>query len=99
MAGRMLTDIDLVKELRLRRWARQNYVAPSLRENTWHPVVLDEMQARDAELRELLDDSAIGQRLVPLAPTTQHRVDAAHQSIARPNWLSVPQESFVYIPG
>ncbi len=99
MAGRMLTDVDLLKELRLRRWARQNYVPPSQRESTWHPIVLSEMRARDAELQELLDDASAAHHYVPLAPTTLHRVDAAHSVVARPNLLNVPQESFVYIPG
>ncbi len=35
-------DLDFIEELRLRRWARQNYVPPEQRDVSWHPVVLDE---------------------------------------------------------
>jgi hypothetical protein len=42
--------IDFVRELRLRQWARQNFVPGEQRKSTWHPVVLDEMRNRDREL-------------------------------------------------
>jgi hypothetical protein len=38
--------------LRLRRWARQNYVPPEQRDSSWHPVVLDEMDRKDLEVTE-----------------------------------------------
>jgi hypothetical protein len=41
--------IDLIEELRLRRWARENYVPSSERDSTWHPVILDEMNRKDRE--------------------------------------------------
>jgi hypothetical protein len=41
--------LDLIEEFRLRRWARENYVPQEVRPRGWHPVILDEMQARDAE--------------------------------------------------
>lgn len=44
------TTIDFVRELRLRQWARHNYVVAAARKATWHPVVLDEMRLRDVEL-------------------------------------------------
>ena len=47
-----MTRLDLVRELALRRWARENYVRASERRPTWHPVVLQEMQARDQEQAE-----------------------------------------------
>ncbi|RMG40684.1 MAG: hypothetical protein D6725_02950, partial [Planctomycetota bacterium] len=44
-------DVRLLAEWMLRRWARENHVAPALRGTTrWHPVVLDEFQRIDAEL-------------------------------------------------
>jgi hypothetical protein len=49
MATRVSTDLDLIEELRLRRWARENYVPHSQREITWHPVVHDEMRRKDQE--------------------------------------------------
>jgi hypothetical protein len=42
-------QIDLIEELRLRRWARENYVPPDRRSRTWHPVVHEEMKKKDHE--------------------------------------------------
>lgn len=41
--------LDLVEEIRLRTWARKNYTDPEQRDNSWHPVVLEEMKRRDRE--------------------------------------------------
>ncbi len=53
------TPVSLIQELRLRLWARRNYVPAELRrDDEWHPLVLDEMRCRDAErLDELLAES------------------------------------------
>jgi hypothetical protein len=45
-------DLDFIEELRLRRWARQNYVPPEQRDSSWHPVVHDEMDRKDVEVTE-----------------------------------------------
>ena len=45
----MSLEIDFIEELRLRRWARENYVPPGQRKRTWHPVVHDEMKKKDHE--------------------------------------------------
>jgi len=45
-------DLDLIEELRLRRWAREHYVPRDRRQQTWHPVVLDEMDKKDLELTD-----------------------------------------------
>jgi hypothetical protein len=42
-------EMDLIEELRLRRWARENYVPPERRDRTWHPVIHDEMKKKDGE--------------------------------------------------
>ena len=42
-------EVDLVEEMRLRTWARRNYVATCEREDSWHPVILDEMNRIDVE--------------------------------------------------
>ncbi|HEV8060822.1 MAG TPA: hypothetical protein VGP68_13165 [Gemmataceae bacterium] len=42
-------DLDLIEELRLRRWARENYVPRGQRQTGWHSVVLDEMSKKDFE--------------------------------------------------
>ena len=51
MGTRLVADIDFIEELKLRRWARENYVAPPERERTWHPIIHDEMGRRDGEHR------------------------------------------------
>ncbi len=43
------TEIDLIRELQLRRWARENYVPQPQRECDWHPIIHDEMIRRDSE--------------------------------------------------
>ncbi|MEX0727740.1 MAG: hypothetical protein WEB58_16785 [Planctomycetaceae bacterium] len=42
--------LDLIEEMRLRTWARQNYAPSDERETTWHPIILDEMHRIDQEL-------------------------------------------------
>jgi hypothetical protein len=49
MVGEVTAELDFIEELRLRRWARENYVPPMRREVGWHPVVLDEMHKKDGE--------------------------------------------------
>jgi len=44
-----LTEFDFIEEIRLRRWARENYVPADERDEAWHPVVLAEMNAKDRE--------------------------------------------------
>jgi hypothetical protein len=46
----MASEVDFIEELRLRRWARENYTAPGRREHSWHFVILDEMNRKDAEM-------------------------------------------------
>jgi hypothetical protein len=45
-------EVDFIEELRLRRWARENYLPPEQRRPDWHPVVHDEMTRRDTEMVE-----------------------------------------------
>lgn len=45
-------DLDFIEELKLRRWARENYKPASQRMPTWHHVVHDEMTKKDRELTE-----------------------------------------------
>lgn len=42
-------EIDAIDEIRLRTWARQNYAAAHDRDETWHPIILDEMNRKDSE--------------------------------------------------
>lgn len=52
MLSSMAVDLDFIEELRLRRWARENYVPRSQRQLSWHPVVLDEMDHKDVEMAD-----------------------------------------------
>jgi len=52
MLSSVAAEVDFIEELRLRRWARENYVPPSQRQLTWHPVILDEMDRKDVEMAE-----------------------------------------------
>jgi hypothetical protein len=49
MVSSGLVDLDFIEELRLRRWARENFVPVEQRLPTWHPVVLEEMTRKDDE--------------------------------------------------
>lgn len=48
----LLSELDFIEELKLRRWARENYVASEVRDARWHPIVLEEMMRKDGEGRE-----------------------------------------------
>ncbi len=43
------TSIDPVEEIRLRTWARQNYIPRELRDDSLHPIILEEMSRKDRE--------------------------------------------------
>jgi hypothetical protein len=53
-----LTEFDFIEEIRLRRWARENYVPAGERDESWHPVVLEEMSVKDLE-QESQDDEFV----------------------------------------
>jgi hypothetical protein len=44
-----VAELDFIEELRLRRWARENYVPTDQREPNWHPIVHEEMEKKDNE--------------------------------------------------
>lgn len=50
LASRRDSEIDLIEELRLRHWARLNYVPRRDRSPAWHPIILDEMQIKDRDI-------------------------------------------------
>lgn len=52
MGFEMMSDLDLIEELKLRRWAREHYVPRSQRERSWHPIVLEEMEKKDRDLSQ-----------------------------------------------
>lgn len=49
MFSRLEADVDFIEELRLRRWARENFVPVDDRNRSWHPIVLEEMDRKDME--------------------------------------------------
>ena len=49
MSISVMAELDFIEELRLRRWARENYVPSNQREHSWHPIVHDEMEKKDVE--------------------------------------------------
>jgi hypothetical protein len=55
MASSVLADLDLIEELRLRRWARENFVPVEQRLSNWHPIILDEMVRKDLETSDNAD--------------------------------------------
>ncbi len=54
MLSSVVEELDFIEELRLRRWARENYVPTGQRENAWHPVILDEMNRKDVEVEAMV---------------------------------------------
>ena len=50
----VLSELDLIEELRLRRWARENYVPSDERDTTWHPIILEEMRRKDGEVSDVV---------------------------------------------
>jgi hypothetical protein len=50
MGSDVWAEIDFIEELRLRRWARENFVPAEARDAAWHPVVLEEMARKDREI-------------------------------------------------
>lgn len=62
---RLAAELDLVEEFRLRRWARENYVPLDSRCVDWHPVILEEMDRRDAEVARLVAPEIAAPRFYP----------------------------------
>ncbi len=82
MSERSVRGLDVLEELRLRRWAREHFVAAEERDATWHPIVLEEMEQKDRELADaaLLQPRPATGGLVPLAPASGrfYIIDDAH---------------------
>ena len=52
VASGVLSEVDFIDELRMRRWARENYVPADDRDRAWHPIILEEMRRKDGEASE-----------------------------------------------
>lgn len=83
-------DMDIVKELRLRRWAREHHVPEEERRASWHPVVLDEMGLKDDEMLIRHRSRGPVSSFVPLVPTSIQRVHRRH--VEQPSKTAVPAE-------
>lgn len=89
MMGSESRDLDLVTELRLRQWARRNYVPAAERSDSdWHTVVINEMHRidRDLSLVENAQKVVISTGVVPLE-LSQHqamRIDEPHAAVPAP---------------
>jgi hypothetical protein len=79
--------IDLVEELKLRRWARLNHVGEEARRSDWHPVILEEMALKDAELAEQ-SPPPFARQYAPIG-SGWREVHAAHVQ-TMPRFLAAP---------
>lgn len=70
--------LNLIDELKLRRWARLNYVPAVLRSTSWHPAILNEMAMKDAELQETTESDSRSRSIVPVEDFRILRFDSAH---------------------
>jgi hypothetical protein len=80
--------IDLVEELRLRRWARENYVPVEFRDQSWHAFVLDEMYGKDQELQSADGYVDVARRIVPLVAEHGPALRGPHRDIVRAHVLA-----------
>jgi len=82
-------DLDLIAELRLRQWARRNYVSAAERcDSDWHSVVVNEMRRidRDLSLVEIPQNIVTSTGVLPLE-SSQHqaiRIDETHVAVPVP---------------
>jgi hypothetical protein len=98
MNNPQMLELDLIKELRLRRWARQNYVPSSQRSHTWHAVVLEEMRRKDVELElDSRNRDRVTPPYVPLPPGGERRLHDRHEQQPHPR-IFTAEESETYQP-
>ena len=81
------TDLDIIEELQLRRWAREHYVPPQERESATHPIIAEEMQRKDAEVIINARSREPMSSFVPLVPTVNQRIHTEHQLPEEPKLL------------
>ncbi len=94
MSQQKIQKLNIIRELRLRRWARIHFVPAEERSSTWHPVVLEEMAIRDLEFQRMEEQSqqSITSQFVPLAPMPINILHPAHEKIAEPKLAKALQE-------
>jgi hypothetical protein len=93
MSRQKIQKLNIIRELRLRRWARIHFVPAEERSSTWHPVVLEEMAIRDLEFRRMDEQAqSITSQFVPLAPMPINILHPAHEKLAEPKLAKALQE-------
>jgi hypothetical protein len=86
----MSPALDLVDELRLRRWARANFVPLDDRDLSWHAVILEEMAQRDIELED--ESCSISSPAFTPLDDSGRTSNPLHRSHG-PRFLASPQRS------
>jgi hypothetical protein len=95
MSDYQSSPMDLIRELRLRQWARQHFVVAAERRPTWHPVVLDEMRQRDQEMSiDEANQPNPGSTFVPLAPHSRRHIHPAASAIPQPHCFNFSGNRF-----
>lgn len=89
ITNRSNQDLDLVAELRLRQWARRNYVPSAERhDDDWHSIVVDEMRRidQDRSLIEAAQEVVTSDGIQALEPSRHDgvRIDEPHAGIGAP---------------
>ncbi len=93
MSHQTNSQINVIRELRLRRWARNHYVPAEERLSTWNPVVLEEMMVRDREIQSQLENAPpLVSQFVPLSPEPVNILHPAHENQNEPKLLHTIQE-------
>jgi hypothetical protein len=76
---------DVISELRLRQWARRNYLPPEQRHSGLHPIARSEMEFRDQELAaERPHWTMVRTPFVPLLPCDDRHIDQSHPPVPAP---------------
>lgn len=84
-------QLDVVEELQMRRWARENYCQEIDRDPTWHSVIHEEMQQKDREQEKFDEKAYLACAVVPLPPGDVLRFHRPHaDSLRAERLLSVP---------
>ena len=87
---------DMISELRLRQWARRNYLPPEHRNTDLHPIVRSEMEFRDRELAaERPEWTMVRTPFVPLLPGDLS-IDSAHSAVPAPFGVMLPNRSLAH---
>lgn len=106
MTNNLNRQLDLVAELRLRQWARRNYVpSTQRRDEDWHSIVIDEMRRIDQDRSRADAAQAIvtSEGVQALEPSLHDgvRVDKPHADVRAPQIhmsVSVDSQKEVFTP-